>query len=278
MSNRMPAMAMVNGLQLSPIEEDCHLTELENNLIAQNINFQYIFCLKKSRWAATKKQMISVPVPPETVLRTVQQLPRLPRDAGFIPVQLKRKLEYDGNHKKELINPDKIFRALECFRKCGNPYYQFFGDLESYQNRCLEEDRQGHDLLFSAENKGKTDGDDEELDSEEEERTEESYTTRDVIRKHQFDHNRNTCMTNDYPEMFTDMNGKVASELAFAPAEGNCPTNLLDEKDWDVKSWPGLHPDGRFGLHQKRKVRLTDQQYFGLRILNKDKRFSKSPG
>ena len=100
-------MALVNGLQLSPIEEDCHLTELENNLIAQNINFQYIFCLKKSRWAATKKRMISVP--PETVLRTVQQLPSLPRDAGFIPVQLKRKLDYDGNHKKELINPDKIF-------------------------------------------------------------------------------------------------------------------------------------------------------------------------
>ena len=40
-STTMPATAMVNGLQLSPKEEDCHLTELENNLIAQNINFQY---------------------------------------------------------------------------------------------------------------------------------------------------------------------------------------------------------------------------------------------
>jgi hypothetical protein len=71
-------MATINGLQLAPIDSNFHLTELENNLIAQNINFQYIFCLKKSRWAATKKQMISVPVAVDTVINTLQQLPRLP--------------------------------------------------------------------------------------------------------------------------------------------------------------------------------------------------------
>ena len=39
-----------------------------------------------------------------------------------------------------------------------------------------------------------------------------------------------------------------------------------------------LHPDGRFGIHHKQKVRLTEQQYFCKRILHKDQRFSKSPG
>jgi hypothetical protein len=53
-----PAMDMVNGLQLSSLEECCHLTELENDLIAQNINFQYIFCLKKTRWAAILRNHI----------------------------------------------------------------------------------------------------------------------------------------------------------------------------------------------------------------------------
>ena len=38
-----------------------------------------------------------------------------------------------------------------------------------------------------------------------------------------------------------------------------------------------MHPDGQFGLHHKRKVRLTEQQYFAQRILNQDPRFSKSP-
>ena len=96
--------------------------------------------------------------------------------------------------------------------------------------------------------------------SEEEEKDE---MNKDTIRKHQFDHNRNTAMTNNYPEMFTDDNGrKVNGQLFFAPAEGNRPTNLQEEKDWDLKSWPALLPEGKFGLHQKRKARLTEQQYF----------------
>ena len=55
MKGKLPSMAVKNGLQLKPVQE--HLTELENNLIALNINFQYIFLLEKSRWAATKKQL-----------------------------------------------------------------------------------------------------------------------------------------------------------------------------------------------------------------------------
>ena len=81
--------------------------------------------------------------------------------------------------------------------------------------------------------------------------------------------------------MFLDENGqrgKSSKELKFAPAEGNKPINLLNERDWDIKSWPFLHPNGHFGLHHKRKVKLTDQQYFSQRILNKDNRFSSSPG
>ena len=109
---KIPAMAMVNGLQLTDMEPNGPLTELENNLIAQNINFHYLFNLPKSRWAATKKQMISVPVTPEKVLETVQQLPRTPKEAYVVPVQLKRKMEHDGNHRKEYIDPDNIFRHL----------------------------------------------------------------------------------------------------------------------------------------------------------------------
>ena len=113
-------MSVNNGLKLVRIEEQ--LTELENNLIALNINFQYIFFLQKSRWAATKKQMISVPVEPETVHNTIQQLPRLPREAGLIEVSLKRKIEYDRCHRKEYIDPVKIYRALKNLKNSGHPY------------------------------------------------------------------------------------------------------------------------------------------------------------
>ena len=90
LNGKMPSMAVANGLDLMPIRNDLNLTEMENNLIALNFNFQYIFCLKKSRWAATKKQMITVPISPDDVLNTTNKLPRLPADAGLIPVGLKR--------------------------------------------------------------------------------------------------------------------------------------------------------------------------------------------
>ena len=143
---KMPAMAVQNGLHLPPLPEEYRLTELENNLIAQNINFQYIFQLPKSRWAATKKQMISVPVAEETVSETLRQLPRLPKDAGLVPVNLKRKLEYTNAHKKEYIDPEKVLKVTKFLKDSGHPYYQFCDDfnLETYTERCKEQDKKGH--------------------------------------------------------------------------------------------------------------------------------------
>ena len=296
---KIPSMSLQNGLELTKIMEGCHLTELENNLIALNINFQYIFCLKKSRWAATKKQIISVPVTPETVLNTVKQLPRLPKEAGLVEVKLKRKKEYDNCHKKEYVDPKKIYKVLEHLKKSGHKYYQFYEDFNSYEQRCKEQDKIGHTLIFEESQNEDVDHEDEKVlriednldnvvDEEKQEKDEIdrfdieeiTYLTKDPIRKHQFDHNRNTCMTNNYPEMFIDENGRrIESNAAFsfAPAEGNYPANILDEEDWDIRSWPALHPDGRYGLHHERRVKLSDQQYFGQRILNQDRRFSESP-
>ena len=113
---KIPAMSVQNGLKLVGIDDGCILTELENNLIAQNIIFQYIFCLKKSRWAATKKQMVSVPVTQEAVLNTLIKLPRIPKEAGLSEVKLKRKLSYDRCHKKEYVDHLKIFKAVKMLK------------------------------------------------------------------------------------------------------------------------------------------------------------------
>ena len=129
--------------------------------------------------------MISVPVPPENVLDTVQQLPRTPREAGVVPVQLKRKMKYDRNHKKEYINPDKIFLHLGYFKRLRNPYYQFFDDVNSYQERCSKEDEQGHQFLFGEAGREQDDdlgiGDNEELDSEEQEQEDENEISKNTI-------------------------------------------------------------------------------------------------
>jgi hypothetical protein len=146
----MPAMAVQNGLQLTKLDKDLQLTELENNLIAQMINFQYIFQLPKSRWGGTKNQMISVPVSQETVQETIKQLPRLPKDADLVPVNSKRKKEYKNNHKKEFISPEKVLKVLQILKTSGHPYYQFCEDLnmDDYKKKCKEQDAEGYKLLF----------------------------------------------------------------------------------------------------------------------------------
>ena len=68
------------------------------------------------------------------------------------------------------------------------------------------------------------------------------------------------------------------ANLSFAPAEGKVPVNFMDQKHWDIKSWPTLHIDGKFGRDHKRKVKLTTQNYFQQRILNVDQRFARTPG
>ena len=62
----------------------------------------------------------------------------------------------------------------------------------------------------------------EDNDSEDnEEERENNYIANDPVRKHQFDHNRNTCLTNNYPEMFVDQNGMRNSNerISFEPAK-----------------------------------------------------------
>ena len=283
-------MSIANGLNLLGMPNYSNLTELENNLIAHNINFQYIFQLPKSRWAATKKQMISVPVATETLINTFEQIPRLPKEAGLIEIELKRKKEYNRSHRREFINPDKLFRVLNHLKQNGHPHYQFNIDLETYEERCKNEDENGHNLIFGDDHdiSDENNSDDENTEieeegtytEEEEGSDDENLNKMDSIRQQQFDHNRNTCLTNNYPEIFLNENGEnnlSKDRFSFAPAEGNYPTDPLHEEDWDIKSWPTFHPDGKYGLKYKRKVRLTDQQYFVQRILNVDKRFANSP-
>ena len=92
--------------------------------------------------------------------------------------------------------------------------------------------------------------DNEEEDTDEEEDLE--YRQKDVVRKHQFDYDMTTTMIPRFPEANLEKQNK---EISFAPGEGKIPTNILKEDDWDVKSFPNLHPTGKNGLHQKRAIK-----------------------
>jgi hypothetical protein len=137
---KMPAMSVKNGLFLVKFDDpDTKLSEIENNLIAQNIVFQKIFLLPKSRMSAVKDRLVNVPVGPSDIINTIKNIPRTPKEAGLIQVKLKRKLEFRNFHKHEYIDPKKIFKTLELLKKRGHPYYQFYDDYNTYQNRWRSE-------------------------------------------------------------------------------------------------------------------------------------------
>ena len=63
-----------------------------------------------------------------------------------------------------------------------------------------------------------------------------------------------------------------------APGEGQIPTSVLREKEWDIKTYPHLYPDGKNGMNAiGRTVKLSNQQYIKQRLFNIDKRFSNHP-
>ena len=107
----------------------------------------------------------------------------------------------------------------------------------------------------------------------EDEKEDLEYRMRDVVRKYQFDYDMTTCMVPKYPEAIPET---TEQEFNVAPGEGKIPSNILKEDDWDLKSFPNLHPTGTNGLKQKRAVKgLTDQQYIEQRLKNQDTRYEQ---
>ena len=39
-----------------------------------------------------------------------------------------------------MIDPNKIYKAMEYLKNAGNPYYQFYDDFHSYEERCVGSD------------------------------------------------------------------------------------------------------------------------------------------
>lgn len=54
---------------------------------------------------------------------------------------------------------------------------------------------------------------------------------------------------------------------SISPGESKLPSNILNELNWDMKTFPRLHADGKNGLYEKRSFRLSPKKYFKKRLL-----------
>ena len=104
---------------------------------------------------------------------------------------------------------------------------------------------------------------------------EEEYQQNDPIGRNQFNYNRSTCFGDNLPEITVEEN--TSEPVQVAPGQGKIPRSILQETDFEVKSFPCLFPDGRNGKDDERKVKLGEQDYWCQRILNVDERCGSHP-
>ena len=124
---------------------------------------------------------------------------------------------------------------------------------------------------FYSSDEDENDDDDDDSDAE--------YQKKDPVQKYKFDYVKSSVLLDNFPELDIDRDKNPAAikSTVVAPGEGKIPTNIVTEKDWDIKGFPGLHPDGKCGLDAERVVDLTKQKYFEQRIMNEDLRFANNP-
>ena len=114
----------------------------------------------------------------------------------------------------------------------------------------------------------------------------QEYTKTDPIKKFQFDYDEHVALTREDPTAVFDAN-KVTKKnyhpassnfIDVAPGEGQIPISVSKEKEWDIKTYPHLYPNGKYEMCADREIKLTNQQYLRQRLFNIDKKFSNEAG
>ena len=147
-------------------------------------------------------------------------------------------------------------------------------------------DSQNNEEAETSEHPPVSDEDDNEIDKDDQAYSE--YAKTDPIRRFQFDYDEHVALSSVFPADQVDGNtltkknashsysNKIFADVA--PGEGQIPTSVLKEKQWDIKTYPNLYPDGKNGMNAEgRQVNLSNQQYIKQRLFNVDKRYANDP-
>ena len=240
-----PPMSIKNNLQLFDLSscQELKLTELENSIIALNIPFQKVFKLPKSRWPAMKDRTINIPIYESDVLKTITSLPRPPTGAGIIAVDLKRKLNYKNTYMTQYISVPKILKALATLKELENPYYQFIEINDQFEDDLKNQDLEGYKFIYPEDEVVNEDSkishkstdistgceEEEDIDSFENADFEEQYYQQnDPVKKWQFQYNKSTYFSHNYPEIdYKEVNIK---RISVAPENEKSPVTFYKKK------------------------------------------------
>ena len=119
--DKVPPLALLNGMKFPKKPEFFDLNELECRLIAPRLAFQKLMQAPRGRQLKIHGNVVNVPA---EVSDTVNMLPRLPNDTGTIKVNLKRKLQYKSSALSLNIRPHKVVQAANWLINNSSLYRQ----------------------------------------------------------------------------------------------------------------------------------------------------------
>ncbi|CAF4197854.1 unnamed protein product, partial [Rotaria sordida] len=165
---------------------------------------------------------------------TANILPRHPSKSAFIRLKLKRRLNYRGWYKYQMICPDRVRSALRILCEINENYKSIKIDDNDY-DYCNRDDHLISNLsndehIFSSlkeKNKENNENEDEDEDVYGDEEDDE----RDPRKK--FSIPTDTCLQSNIAEDYVDFEQDV---ISIAPAEKNRPASLLREKGLEAKA------------------------------------------
>ena len=268
MNNKLPPQANANNLALpdSPPELNS-LSSLEERLLSQRYPFMKLLALPKGRQRGIKGAVVNVPVQAGQVC---DALPRTPSEAGFLPLKLKRKVEYSGHVNFQYIRPNRVKEAFRWL-KANNPLYSDIEGREEWEQRSAAEDQDTWaelttDINVNKEAENMYDNTTEApLDDDSGDETVEESGSR--LRGIKLD----SCIQPDDPSI--DVTSRV---MSIAPGEGKRPINMLNDEKFEELAFPTLFPSGKFGLTYERPVSISAKKYFQRRILEHGGKFASN--
>ena len=265
---QVPKIHVSNGLSLDKLVPELDLTELEKQLIAKSIVFMKIKKLPKNFQSGIVDRVINVPLSDEDITKVVTSLPRPPDEAGIIAVRLKRKMTLRQAHLEEFIRPHYVLRALRKLKELGNIHYKDIVINDKFMSRPEQMEVNEHEEEMDVDSESEPDSDCDDV--------------LDAVKKCQSKQDSHTCLVPINPDediVMNETNETLYKKLKesgksheIAPGENKRPTYWCREKDFEVKAWPWLFPNGMYGLNHPRVVQISAQQYFNQRLLNIDPR------
>ena len=305
MCGKVPVQSEYNHLQLDAIPDQLSsLCQLEQRLIAQRLPFMQICNLPRGAQKGIHGPVVNVPSNLDTLVTT---LPRLPSDAGLVPVKLKRKLQYKGHSMYQCINPSNVHKGLQYLLD-NNMLYTDIRQREDWIKQCLQMDQDLSEQLFGPFNE--TEGYEQSLpmneDTDEKDMShgEPHGSGGKQLDPYEDDQHSNSTEASSTDDSDSDEDEDISKEklkglpfnsclqpsdmvprrdistddiVSLAPGEKQKPLSMLTDTFSEVLSFPAQFPTGRFGLTDPdRKQFITPKKYFNQRVLNTDPRFARN--